>query len=41
MGGASSMHRREVNEEFRRGSLKESEQFGDLEVKVMVFLNGF
>ena len=28
MGGVSSMHRREMNEEFRWGSLKEKRTFG-------------
>jgi hypothetical protein len=31
------MHRREVHEEFRWGSLKESDNLKDLEVKLMIF----
>jgi hypothetical protein len=37
MGGTCSMRRREMYEDFRWGSLNESDHLEDLEVKLMIF----
>jgi hypothetical protein len=37
IGEASSMCRREMHEDFQWGSLKESDHWKDLEVKLMIF----